>query len=149
MAVAGGNTLLDRPRAFRVELEEFVIIVRLDEEGGEPVEVVDHVRGDVTRIGEEPETQAAAVDDESDGIDRIVLDREGLDGEMIDRKRLAGLEGFPCGLADVLLADDVGRLRRRVYGHRVFLKEIFQTPDVIAVFMREQDPGKRCGIDAK
>jgi len=80
VAVAGGDALLDGPGTLGVVGEELVVVVRLDEKGGEAAEAGFHGGGDLAGIGDEAEAVGAVSEDETYGIDGIMLDGEGLDG---------------------------------------------------------------------
>ena len=125
VAVTRGDTLLDRPRALGVGFEEFVVVVRLDEERGEAAQMVDHAGGDVAGIGKQTEADAAALKYESHRIDGIVLDGEAVNREVFDGEILPCFEGFPCDLTDELLADYVGSFTGCEDGCGVFFEEIF------------------------
>ena len=149
VAVFRGNALFDRPRALGVELEEFIVVVRLHEKGGEVSQPLNHAAGDEARVGNEAEAIRGISDHEANGIDRIMLDREGLHRQMSDGKFLPGLEGFPNRALDALLADDMSGVPRGKHGHGLFFEKIFQPANMIAVLVGEEDGGNRFGSDAE
>ena len=61
------------------------------------------------------------VDDEADGIDRIVLDGKRIDGYGTDGKCAAGFKHFPLAALDARLPHHLRRGRRRIHRHRVLL----------------------------
>lgn len=104
--------------------------------------------GDEAGIGEKAETEHSVGNDEADGIDGIVLDREATDLEVVDDEILSGLEGDPIGVPYIGFLDDIGSFRGGVEGDGIFFDETFQAAHVVAVFVGEEDGGNGCGIDA-
>ena len=75
------------------------------------------------------------VDDEADGIDRIVLDGKRIDRDATDGKPASGFKHFPLAALDAPLPHHLRGGRRRVHRHRVLLQENFQPADVVAVLV--------------
>lgn len=147
VAVLRGNALLDRPRALYVHFKKFVVVVRLDKKSGELPQALNHTAGNEARVGNKAEAVRSISDHKANGIDRVMLDREGLNAEVPDGKCLPSLEGIPNRALNALLADEMGSVPRGEHGDRLAFEEIFQATDMIAVLVGEQDAAERRGID--
>jgi hypothetical protein len=93
MAGAGKYALLDDPR-IRANLEHIEVVVGFEDEAISFSEVdFDQLRH-VAEVGADGNLGAVGAKSETDGIDSIVRDSEGVDIDIADTKALAGLNGF-------------------------------------------------------
>lgn len=138
VAVLGGDALFDGPGAFGIVGEEEVVVVGFDEERVEVAEFGGHAAGDVAGVGEHAEGGVVGVEDESDWVDGVVLDGEGIDVEVFDGERLAWVEGFPLGVGDGF-ADHVGGGVGGEDRDGEGFQEGAEAIDVVAVFVGEED----------
>jgi hypothetical protein len=93
MAGAGKYALLDDPR-IGANLEHIEVVVGFEDQTIGFAEVDFDKLGHVTEVGADGNLGAVSAKSETDGIDGIVRDGEGVDVDVADRKALAGLNGF-------------------------------------------------------
>src|SRR5437763_265634 len=99
MSMAGHDPLLDWPRPMRVGLQQFLVVVRFDDEGVHLAQALDqHLRW-VTEIGDKAEAAAAGVKGVADGLDRIVWHRKSLDGDVADLELGTGPKDAPVTMS--------------------------------------------------
>ena len=68
----------------RIVLQKFFVMIRLDYEGVDLAEPLDHHLRGVTEIGNEAQRARAGMKRVADRIDRIVRDGESLNGNIAD-----------------------------------------------------------------
>ena len=129
------DALLDGPRALGVCGEELVVVVCLYEKGGKAAETGFHGRGHLPCIRDETKTIGSISDYKAYGIDRIVLDGEGLNREMGNGEDLACLENVPIGSFQALLFYDTGGIAGGEDLCGLLFEKIFQAADVVAVLV--------------
>jgi hypothetical protein len=93
MAGAGKNTLLDDP-GIRADLEHIEVVIGFEDEAIGFAEVDFDELGHVAEVGADGDLGAIGAKGETDGIDGIVRDGEGVDVDVADTKALAWLNGF-------------------------------------------------------
>ncbi|HEY1471137.1 MAG TPA: hypothetical protein VGF61_19000 [Candidatus Acidoferrum sp.] len=93
MAGAGKDALLDDPR-IGANLEHVEIVVGFEDETIGFAEVDFDKLRHVAEVGTDGNLGAVGAESETDGIDSIVRDGEGVDVDVADTKTLAGLYGF-------------------------------------------------------
>ena len=124
----------------RIVLQKFFVVVRLDHEGVDLAQPLDHRFRGVTEIGDKPERARAGMKRETHRIDRIVRHRKRLDMDIADRKIRSGPEQPPVSMPRKNAAAD--RFRGEgiaVDGNSVFPAEHFEPANVIAMFVREEN----------
>ena len=147
MPVLRADALLGRPRPARIGIEQFLVVVRLDEESVELAKPFGDAAGDMAHVRGKPEFFAAIADHETNRIDRIVLDREARDHCVADLKFASGFEDFPCARLEAGVVEKFFRQGGRIDRYLVFSHKYLESFDVIAVFVGEQDAIKSGGID--
>jgi hypothetical protein len=93
MAGAGKHALLDNPR-IRANLEHIKIVIGFEDETISFAEVDFDKFRHVAEVGADGNLGAVGAKSETDGIDGVVRDGEGVDINITDTKALAGLNGF-------------------------------------------------------
>jgi hypothetical protein len=93
MASAGKYALLDDPR-IGADLEHVEIVIGFEDEAIGLAEVNFDKLGHIAEVGTDGNLGAVGAKSETDGIDGIVRDSEGVDIDVADTKALAGLNGF-------------------------------------------------------
>jgi hypothetical protein len=141
MSVPGLDPLLYRPGTMGVALQKFFVVIRFDDERVHLAQSFHDHFGCVAEIGDEPETTRTGVKREPDGIDRVVRHRESLHGDVANLELGAGPKDspIPMSIQRTVGAHRFGRLRIRVDGNVEFAAKNFQTANVIAMFVREQN----------
>ena len=86
MTVTRLDPLLHRPGTMRIILQEFFVMIRLDDKRVDLAQPLDHHLRRITKIGNKPECVRAGVKGVADRIDRIVRDGKSLNGDIADRK---------------------------------------------------------------
>lgn len=148
MTVARLNALLHGPRTMRIVLQKFFVMIRLDHEGMDLTQALDHHLRRVTEIGNKPERARAGVKRVSDRIDRIVRNGKGLNGDIADRKIRPGPKKPPVPMSGQCSATDrFGRERVAINRDMKFPAEHFETADMIAVLVGEKHAIELVGSD--
>jgi hypothetical protein len=98
MAGAGKDALLDDPR-IRANLEHIEIVVGFKDQAIGFAEVDFDKLRHVAEVGADGHLGAVGAKSETDGIDGIVRDGEGVDVNVADTEALAGLNGFDAAEA--------------------------------------------------
>ncbi len=104
MASAGKNALLDDP-GIRTDLEHVEVVIGFEDEAIGFAEVDFDEFRHVAEVGADGHLGAVGAKGETDGIDGIVRDSEGVDVNVADAKALARLNGFNAAEA---LAESLG-----------------------------------------
>ena len=149
MTVTRLNPLLHRPWPMRIVLQKFFVMIRLDHERVDLAQPLDHHLRRVTKIGNEPERARTGMKRVPDRIDRIVRDRESLNGDIADRKVRAGPKQPPVPVSGQGAAADCFR-RERVTINRdmKFSGKHFEAANMIAMFVGEEDAIELAGSDS-
>ncbi len=150
MTVAGHDPLLDGPGTAAVFLEEFFIVIGLDDDGVSGAEALVDELGGETEIGAETEAGAAMMKDEADGIGGIMGDGKGLDRDIAHGELRAGEEEAKI-LAEPFAAralDGIGGEGVAIDGGLEFFAEYIEAAGVIDVLVGDEDGVDGCGIDA-
>ena len=149
MAVTRLDSLLYRPWPMRIVLQKFFVVIRLDHERVDLAQSLDDHLRRVTKIGNEPERGRAGVKRVPDGIDRIVRDGKSLNGDIADRKVRTGSKQPPVPVSGQgAAADCFGRERVAINWNTKFPAKHFETANVIAMFVGEQDAIELFGSDS-
>ena len=145
MAVATEDSLLQTPRPFRVFLQHFQVVIRLEHEGARGADAFEHELRGVAKIGQETHVSRRCMQEKTDGIIRVVRHAEGVHGKIADLEGSAGGEeaeiqaGRALGL-DGLLREAVAKNRNRLPR-----AESGEARDVVAVLVRDEDAGEGFG----
>ena len=124
------------------------LVVRLEDQTVAVAEDVADGRGHVAEIGADAEFVMGCLEDEADGVERIVRNGKGRDGEVGKVKELACGEdleagfGLECG-DNAARGGGVGE-----DGEIVTSRKDGEPLDVIGVLVCDEDRRERCGIDA-
>jgi hypothetical protein len=143
MAGAGQDALLDDPR-IGTDLEHVEVVIGFEDEAIGFAEVDFDELGHVAEVGANGHLGAVGAKSETDGIDGIVRNGEGVDVDVADTKALARLNGFNAtealaeGLGENALKDTHGGLsdEERSLPETQDLRE---TIAVIGVFVSDED----------
>ena len=140
MTVARLDPLLHRPGPMRIVLQKFFVVIRLDHEGVDLAQPLDHHLRRVTKIGDESKRARTGMKRVADRIDRIVRDGESLNRDIANRKIRAGPKQPPVLVSrQGPAADRFGRERVAINRDFEFPAKHFETADVIAVFVGKED----------
>ncbi len=104
MAGAGKDALLNNPR-IGANLEHIEVVIGFEDETISFAEVDFDKFRHVAEVGADGNLGAVGAKSETDGIDGVVRDGEGVDVDIADTKALAGLNGFNAAEA---LAEGLG-----------------------------------------
>jgi len=150
MAVARHDALLDGPWTAAVLLEQFFVVIGLDNHGrGGAQALVDELGGE-PEIGAKPEARAAMMQHVADRVRRIVRHGEGLHHDIADREIRARLEEAKI-LAALLAAGSPQGIRGEgiaINGGLKFFAEDIEPGGVVDVLVRDKnavDGGGRDG----
>ena len=105
VARAGKDALLDDPR-IRADLEHVEIVIGFEDEAIGLAEMDSDVIRKVAEIRADGDLGAVGAEGESDGVGRVVRNRERVNFDVADGEGLAGLDGF---YATEALAEGVGK----------------------------------------
>src|SRR5437763_16713008 len=86
MTVPRLDALFHWPRAVRVILQKFFVVIGLDHQGLHLAQPFDDQFGHVTEIGDEPEAALTGVEDKAERIHSIVRHGKRLHGDVANRK---------------------------------------------------------------
>src|ERR1051325_7638430 len=95
MSVARLNSLLHRPGTMGIVLQEFLIVIGLDDKRLHQTQPLDQHFGRVTEISHKSETGRATMERKPDRISGIMRHRKCLDGNVADGKISAGSKQTP------------------------------------------------------
>jgi hypothetical protein len=104
MAGAGKHALLNNPR-IRANLEHIKVVIGFEDETISFAEVDFDQFRHVAEVGADGNLGAVGAESETDGINGVVRDGEGVDVDITDTKALPGLNGFNAAEA---LAEGLG-----------------------------------------
>src|SRR5438093_4531146 len=118
MSVPRLNPLFHRPGPMGIVLQKFFVVVCFDDQGMNLPKPFHNHLGRVTEIGDESESARSRIERESDRIDRVVRDREGLDQNIANGELGAGAEDPPVAMSiqRAVVADHFGGLGVRING---------------------------------
>jgi hypothetical protein len=145
------DSLFQLPRVIVASLEHVAAVVRLDHDRGATAETFGDERSDVTEIHHGRDLHALVRCGETEIVDGVVWNREGMEIDLADAKVFARLDLFHSiaqslraatwlVVADIeALADvSVERLSRDVNGTIEGAEQHAQAPGVIAVFVSDE-----------
>jgi hypothetical protein len=148
VAVAGEDSLFDRPGALGVVLEQGFVVVGLDDERVDALDGVDDLPCCVAEVGEDAEGGIRGGEDEAHGVCGVMGHGEGLDAEFSDLKGRAAVEEAPLGV-DGAFAEAVGGERIGENRDAFFGAKNFESSGVVAVFVGEDDGTEAVGLDSE
>jgi hypothetical protein len=130
-------------------------MIRFDHERLHFAQSLDHHFGRVPEIGDEAEAARSGVKGKSQGVDRVMWDRERLHGDVANRKLRAGPKNPPVdpeSFRDSLeksIAPNCLRGERIAINRQIkFPAENFKSANMIAMFVSEKHPIQLIGRDA-
>lgn len=133
------DPLLDRPGPMRATLQQFLIVVRLDDERVHEAKAFHQHLGCVTKISDESEPGPAGVKSITDRFHRIVWDRKRLHGDVANRELRAGPEEAPVPMGRERPAADCFRGKRvAINRHVKFPAEHLKAANVVAMFVGQE-----------
>ena len=149
MAVAVADPLLGGPGAFRVILEQDLVVIGLGEKGVGPHEPLNDHALDMAHIAEDPEAVSAALEMETDRINSIVRNGKGADCYPVNLEGRPGVELFPGDPGLDRFPHDSAGMGRRVDRELAVAAENINAAGVVAVFVGENDSGEALGVHAE
>jgi len=137
------HALFDDP-GIRPDLEHIEIVVRFENQAIGGAQVNLHKCRHVAEIGADGDLRAVGAKSESDGVGRIVRNREGVDIDVTNGETLASLNGFhPAQALAESLREDAPKLAHGGLGHkqRCFpdTENLGEAVAMIGVFVGDQD----------
>ena len=135
------DSLFHRPRAMRVVLQKFFVVIGLDHERLHLAQAFNNQFGHVPKIGDEAEAARSGVKNEPQRIDGVVRHGECLHCNVANGKFGTGLKDPPISTSFQETA-----ATERVSGESItidrqikFAAENFKSADMISVFVREEN----------
>ena len=98
MSVPREDTLFNRPGATEVILQKGFVVVCLDEDRANSAKCVKNQTGCITEVRKHPETRSVAGNSKSDGIHRVVRNRECPNDKASNPKLRSRLEESPVAM---------------------------------------------------
>jgi len=139
MAMPRHDALFDAPWALGAGLQEFLIVIRLDDDSVRGADSLVHELGGKPEIREKSKGGATMVENEADRLHRIVGDRERLDIDVADTEIAAGDEQPPILRHALIATQRLGREAVAIDGRlEVFAPDI-ETAAVVTVLVGEED----------
>jgi hypothetical protein len=141
MSVARLDPLLDRPGPMRVLLQKFFVVISFDDQRVHLAQSLDDHLGRVAEVGHEAETARASIKRESDRIDGIVRNGKRLHSDVTNCEFAASPKNAPGPMLiqRTTAAHRFGGLRIGVNRNIQFSAENFETANVVAMFVCQQD----------
>src|SRR5437764_13538023 len=137
MAMSRHDPLLHRPGPMRIVLQEFLVMIRFDNERMHLAQTFDQHFCRITKIGDETEATITGMKRVTDWLYRVVRDGKTLHQDIADGELGAGAKNSPVFVfAQSEAADRFRSLRIAINGNGKLSAEHFQPADVITVFMR-------------
>ena len=139
VAVPAKNALFGAPGPPQIVLQQFHIVIGLQDEGVRGPNPFDDQAGGMPQIRQKPDVSGGCAEKEPDRVIGIVRDGEGFDQDIADVKSAAGAEdaeiqGLPELQLDGLFGEAIA-----VDGDAQFAGEHAQTLNVIGVLMCNQN----------
>jgi hypothetical protein len=135
------DPLFYRPRAMRIVLQKFLVVIGLDDERVHFAQSFrQHFRG-VTKIGDKSERAGAGMKSEPDGIDRVMRNGKGLHNDVADAELSAGMKDSPVSMfvQAAVLADGFSGQGIAIDWQREFAAKYLQSTNMVSVFVGEEN----------
>ncbi len=141
MSVTGKDSLLDRPWTFCVRRKQILVVVGFDKERlGFANSFKSHFRR-VPEVGKETDGGFSGMKNEANRINGVMRDAEGSDGDILDFKIRAGFDNAPILVKiETIPFKNLGGKAVAIDREGKVLEKNPQPTDVIAMFMRDDDP---------